>query len=902
MPYSMGVSVDNRRASVTGSWSSATTGSTGFIGDNYIYTTSDPNGVKKVRWSPKFLMEGYYSVYANLPDGSPSRDPEAMYTIHHADGVFVALTDQRTRSKGAYLGTFRFELEGEQYVELDNKRNSTSLLVNADAMIFVLELGPYKQPNIRIKADRISRGINRIELAGELDFHLNIQRLSNGKSFGVEVLPGTDVYYDYFAANADDEQITYRVGVIGRPGYAAFTTLTKLTPVAVSSEIQITALGYKSRQQKEVLVKPVSGATRFSVINAVDGSTVQHMRNLETVNDPMMTSVLKGDFTGVTKPGNYRIKTDNGLFSTVFPIDDNIYDDFLRASLRNLKLTRWPETKIATREDTKLPIDIGGGWEDAIDYKHWTSYNDTIQPFALMELMSSGVKIPGIEEELRYGLAYLLKIQERNPNGSGVMKFGQLAAAYSDIESSDSTPYILRVENIDLDNLGGYNKRCEHVIAHYLYALVLSKAAAYFSRDREYSDQLKTQAIDAFAYMDKYDEQSNVKYAEFFTTKDYFRALPVINYAYKALAAYELHKLTGKTSFTDKAKQALNKVVQAQKRDHKKTAAKITGFFSKDVGSPDIMRSRIHAGIPLYALSLLSREITDATESEWFSWHTAAKTFVDGFVKRFVPTTPYGVVPYGFGIGPRKLSAADTLNYRFFQGTESEANSYSDGNTKMLALYAGALYEYVISFGDAEVMKIADDQLEWVGGKNVFGTPTIAGIGEVKLDSTKLTSHGYSANGYALVGTMVNGIDGGLGSDYPNWTNSWQTGETWGVNRSWMQFAVAQLTKLENWKKKKEDVFIESVKLSSEVIASGGSATATVKIVNSSDLSKKVAVRLLGDNASIDDPERTIVLKSGSVTELALEVKGLIADKTMVIAAVLDGNRISAKSVLGFVQ
>ncbi|WP_429351604.1 glycoside hydrolase family 9 protein [Paenibacillus sp. 4624] len=898
----MGVSVDNRRAAVTGSWSTVATGSVGFIGDNYIYTTSDPNGGKKVRWSPKFLMGGYYSVYANLPDGSPGRDPEAMYTIRHADGVFLALADQRTRSKAAYLGTFRFELAGDQYVELDNKRNSTSVLVNADAMIFVLEPSLSKQPNIRIKAACVSHGINRIELAGELDSPLNIQRVSNGKSFGVEVLPGTEVYYDYFAANTDDEQVTYRVGVVGKPGYAASTTLAKLAPVTVTPEIQITALGYKPGQRKEVFVKPVSGATRFSVISAVDGSTVQHMRNLETVNDPMMTSVLKGEFTGVTKPGNYRIKTDNGLLSSVFPIGDNIYDDFLRASLRNLRLTRWPETKIVIREDTNLPIDIGGGWEDAIDYKHWTSYNDTIQPFALMELLSSGVKIPGIEEELRYGLSYLLKIQERNPNGSGVMKFGQLAAAYSDIESSDSTPYILRVENIDLDNLGGYNKRCEHVIAHYLYALVLAKSAAYFARDREYSDRLKKQAVDAFVYMDQYDEKANVKYAEFFTTKDYFRALPVINYSYKALAAHELHKLTGKTSYRDKAKQALNNVVHAQKRDHKKTSSKITGLFAKDVGSSELMRSRIHAGVPLYALSLLSREITDASEAEWHSWHVTAKTFVDGFIKRFVPTTPYGVMPYGFGIGPRKLSSTDSMNYRFFQGAESEANSYSDGNTKMLALYAGALYEFAISFDDSEAARIADDQIEWIGGKNVFGTPAIAGIGEVKLDATKLTSHGYSANGYALVGTMVNGIDGGLGSDYPNWTNSWQTGETWGVNRSWMQFAVAQLTKLEKRKKRNEPVFIESVKLSDEIVTVGVTNTATVKIVNTSDLNKKVTVQLLADNATILEPEHIVRIKPGSYTNLVLEFSGKVADRTMLFTAMIDGKRHTAKSVLGFVQ
>lgn len=92
------------------------------------------------------------------------------------------------------------------------------------------------------------------------------------------------------------------------------------------------------------------------------------------------------------------------------------------------------------------------------------------------------------------------------------------------------------------------------------------------------------------------------------------------------------------------------------------------------------------------------------------------------------------------------------------------------------------------------------------------------------------------------------------------------------------------------------------MKLSSEVIASGGSATVTVKIVNTSDLNKKVEVRLLGDNVSINDSEHVIRLKAGSVTELALEVKGLVSDKTMVIAAMLNGKRLSTKSALGFVQ
>ncbi|OPG98445.1 hypothetical protein B2I21_08830 [Chryseobacterium mucoviscidosis] len=900
LDYGMSAEIDNVNAQVTGSWSVGS--APGYRGSDYLYASTDTVGGKSVRWAPNLLNPGYYSVYANLPDGTASRDYEAIYKIAHADGVDMILVDQRNRSKSAYLGTYMFADKASHYVELDNKRSVARGIINADALLFVMSKNQ-KQPDLKVVATPVSNVISRIDISGEINkTDLFIERISNGKSFGFVIPAGTNVYYDYYAMNAENSTIKYRVSAVSVPGFASESTISRPAPVAVNADIQVSTLGYKPEHSKSVFIKIATGATTFSVIDAITGVVVQDTRTLETVTDAIVGTILKGGFSAVKQPGYYRIKTDNGLFSCVFPIAEDIHDDFIRASIRNLKQTRWPAVKMTTREDTGLPIDIGGGWEDAIDYKHWTSYNDTIQPFALMMMIENGLNTPGAEEELRYGLSYLLKIQERNPSGSGVMKFGQLAAAYSDVVSSDSTPYVLRVENIDLEDLGGYNKRCEHVIAHYLYALVLAKASAYFKLDSAYSLHLKTQAIDAFAYMDKYDELPRVKNAEFFTTKDYFRALPVINYAYKAIAAYELFRLTGDQAYKDKSKAAMSKVIQAQKKDHKTTAAKITGLFLKDVGSAEIMRNRMHSGIPLYALSFLSREFSDATDQEWFTWHVTAKNFVDGFIKRFIPNSAYGIIPYGFGVGPRKLNAADTMSYRFFQGTETQANGYSDGNTKMLALYAAALYEYALAFGDAEAAEIANKQLEWNGGKNLYGTPLIAGIGEIKIDTSKMFTHGFAPDSYDLVGTMVNGIDGGSGSDNPQWGNSWQTGETWGVNRAWMQFAIANLSKFEKAKREKAAYFIQSVNLSSETIAAGGLGTATVKIVNISPTIQTLKIRIMTENATPTKQDYLINANPGTITELAVSFTAGVADKTMVILAMPDGKRLLAKSVLGFVQ
>ncbi|WP_339273734.1 glycoside hydrolase family 9 protein [Paenibacillus sp. FSL W8-0426] len=858
-----------------------------------MYTATSSTAGKSIKWTPLFAQSGDYSIYVNLPDGTSDRDAEATYLITHNEGVATVRLDQRNRGgRWMYLGTYAFRAGNSHRLELTNlKRKGNS--VAANTIKVVREETRSGDGKLSVKARPVSDGVVEITIE---DTNANaaywIERISDGGSFGFEVPKGTRKFTDYSADSAQ----SYRVRKIGRRNFAT-CVVGSYPAVEKNANILVSAAGYLPDAPKQALIKTALDASRFSVIDAQTGLVVLPERDLVTVSDPISTTLKRADFTDLTVPGVYRLKTDMDAYSAAFRIADDLFSDVLTMTVRNLKQTRWPATKIATREDTGKPMDIGGGWEDAWDFKHWTSYTDTMQPFVLLSLIESGIDVPGAHEELLHGLDYLMKIQEMNPAGSGAMKYGQLVAAYSDVVSSDSTPYVVRVENVDLPDMGGYNKRCEHVIAHYIYATVMAKAAALFPERTEYADR----AIAAFAYMDTYDELPNVKYAEYFTTKDYFRAYPILNYAYKALAAVELFKLTKDVQYRTKAAAALNEVSKAQRRDYAWNSSKVCGLFLKEAGSSELLRNRVHGGIPLYALTTLLRELPDASDADWFRWYASAKLFVDGFVKRTHALSAYGILPYGFGVGPRKMNAGDLLNYRFFQGTETEANGYSDGNTKLLALYAAALYEYAITTGDKSAADIAARQLEWLFGANVFGTPVVVGFGEIKAGASRVTTHGFAADSMEAVGAVVNGIDGGSASDNPQWTNTWQTGETWGVNRAWLQLAISAHYKQRKHVIPTKDVEITEVTAPTSVVKGAGSS-ASVRLRNYTAKAKRVQVRFFAQNATPETTTKSVEVPPLGETAVTVPFTGIEAKQPAILAAFVDGNRENAKSALVYVD
>jgi O-glycosyl hydrolase len=76
-------------------------------------------------------------VYYRLPNGSPDRAPDAVFTVQHAAGLTAISVDQRSTSQGEWkpLGTFVFVAGATGFVELTDRAGGTYVI--ADAVRFV---------------------------------------------------------------------------------------------------------------------------------------------------------------------------------------------------------------------------------------------------------------------------------------------------------------------------------------------------------------------------------------------------------------------------------------------------------------------------------------------------------------------------------------------------------------------------------------------------------------------------------------------------------------------------------------------------------------------------------------------------------------------------------------------
>jgi endoglucanase len=155
-------------------------------------------------------------------------------------------------------------------------------------------------------------------------------------------------------------------------------------------------------------------------------------------------AVYVGDFTKFETPGRYIVKLDNGATSYPFEIGPNVYDATLRAAIRffyyqrnNSAITMpfaegpWVHEK-DEKELVLLPRSMGGtkrvrkGWHDAGDLAIYMP-NHTYASFWLaaawddfrfdsdkLNIPESGNGVPDLLDELRWGLDWILDMQDRD--------------------------------------------------------------------------------------------------------------------------------------------------------------------------------------------------------------------------------------------------------------------------------------------------------------------------------------------------------------------------------------------------------------------------------------------------------------------------------------------------------
>lgn len=213
------------------------------------------------------------------------------------------------------------------------------------------------------------------------------------------------------------------------------------THVAIDQE------GYLPNVQKFVFVtQPLDS---FYVIDTKTGE-IQLKARLELwkSNDPSTGSTIyRGDFSALQKPGEYHIQTSNAITSYRFKIQDSVYNDIYVKALKAFyfqrcgkKLTSdyagkyWHDQCHITdgffhpSTGASSFIHATGGWHDAGDYgKYVVNAGVTVGTLLMayelfpdifeqdhISIPESGNGIPDILDEVRYELDWLLKMQAQN--------------------------------------------------------------------------------------------------------------------------------------------------------------------------------------------------------------------------------------------------------------------------------------------------------------------------------------------------------------------------------------------------------------------------------------------------------------------------------------------------------
>ncbi|MEW4567394.1 DUF1553 domain-containing protein [Tautonia sp. JC769] len=131
-----GIVVDDGEADRVGDWKHSTYSGT-FIGAGYLHDDNREKGEKTLTFQPELPEAGMYEVWLAYSPGA-GRSPAVPVRILSAEGDSEHAVDQRRAPpiQGRYvsLGAFRFEANGQAYVQLSNE--STQGHVTADAVVW----------------------------------------------------------------------------------------------------------------------------------------------------------------------------------------------------------------------------------------------------------------------------------------------------------------------------------------------------------------------------------------------------------------------------------------------------------------------------------------------------------------------------------------------------------------------------------------------------------------------------------------------------------------------------------------------------------------------------------------------------------------------------------------------
>ncbi len=540
--------------------------------------------------------------------------------------------------------------------------------------------------------------------------------------------------------------------------------------------------GFLSGAPKKAVANGLD-APAFRVIDEQTGETVLS-KPVNTVKTHLGSFQVM-DFSEIRNTGTYVIDA-GGTRSHPFDVGPDVWRNTILKALNFFYMERCgmaiPGVHGACHRDWTCThgdqkIVINGGWHDAGDLTQGlgNTAEAVYAMFSLAEHLRERNDDPGlygrVMEEARWGLDWVLKTSFRDGyrNGGSV--------------SSRRTNGIIGDD--DDVNSTARNSPMDHFVASAAEALAFRLLKQADPRMAAYSLEMAEEdwqfALAGMALTREHPDGSVFRGT--FDSDNVEHEVPAVG----IIAAVDLWKATGNRSYIDHAAEWAKIIVNSQQRTKPDWEVPFTGFFYTGEQKGHILhychRGREHA--PIMALTGLCESLPE--HPDWMKWYSTVAMHSQYLKNIAKYTEPYGVIPASIYSDQEYLLAPESRRDAF---REQVLNGIPLGGGHYLRLFpvwmdyrghfgiilpqAKALASAAYLRGDLASAELAQQQLEWVIGRNPFAQSSMWGEG---YDFPPL----YSPLSGDMVGGLPVGIQTRGSADIPYWPvqNSWTYKEIW---------------------------------------------------------------------------------------------------------------------------
>jgi hypothetical protein len=507
--------------------------------------------------------------------------------------------------------------------------------------------------------------------------------------------------------------------------------------------ILVNHLGFTTKTSKICMLK--SGVdVAFEIISAADGSKC-FAGTMKPVSGDFGVYAV-GDFSSLQDPGSYKVNA-GGKESEVFVIDDNVYQEATRMHVNYLTKQRCGNTTLGWRGepchlddgkrlDNGLHRDVSGGWHDAHDVRKWTgpTIYGMIGLYRVSEVLKPAWDTGQIVDEMRWGNLYFQKMQE--PDGY-MMNYiaGNDGNYWSDniIGNDDDRP--IHVEP------AGFTNQFNFITSQAAMVRLLGHDLP------EYAESCEAAARKCLRWV---------------------RDRPVDAEALGAgiIAATGMYRTFEEPAMIDLAADYARKLIALQVTTPISDEIPIRGFFRMKPDGIETFKHISRGDLPLIGLCELIEEFPGHADAD--NWKASLRMYCYEYLVPMSKLSAFGIIPYGiyYGSDPggnRRLGNSDYY-YRYSFRDPAATRHWHVGINSLLASTGAGLVKAHRIFQDPQLLALAQRQIDWVYGANVFNASTVTGFGHNVPDGHHVGNM-QPPKTPDIIGGVMNGIAGHLEND-----------------------------------------------------------------------------------------------------------------------------------------